>query len=165
MQFISKTSELSFTKAMEEYVESKVQKLSRHLSDLDGKATINKEGINFKLEISLPGNIRASKAGSDFYDLVIEVVEQLERQIKKFKSVKTKGKKHSNVLEIEIDDVTEDYDVREKIIFKEEMTREEAIEKMELLGHSFFAYEDIDDRSTCVVYKRNDGAYGRLIMK
>jgi putative sigma-54 modulation protein len=164
MQFISKTSELSFTKSMEEYLEGKVQKLSKYIDDLDGKATVNKEGIKIKLEIALPGNIRASKAGGDFYELVIEVVEQLERQIKKFKSIKRNNKKHDNIIDLDLVE-HEQYDVREKIIFKEEMTREEAIEKMELLGHSFFAYEDIDERSTCVVYKRNDGAYGCLIIK
>ncbi len=42
------------------------------------------------------------------------------------------------------------------------MSSEEAILQMELLGHSFFIYEDIDEASICVIYKRKDGNYGLL---
>jgi putative sigma-54 modulation protein len=165
MQFVSKTSSLSFTPAMESYVKEKIQKLSKYVDDLNGKAILNKEGSFLKLEISLPGNIRASRVGYDFYTLVTEVVEQLEGQIRKFKTIKRKEAKHSNLNFDYFEGDQAKYDVREKMIIKQEMSQEEAIENMELLGHSFFAYEDLDQRTTCVVYKRNDGGYGCLVLK
>jgi putative sigma-54 modulation protein len=163
MQFFSKSNTLSFTKAMESYLIEKIEKLSKHVDDLNGKAVINKEGSLIKLEISLPGNIRASRSGSDYYILVIEVIEQLENQIKKFKSI-SKKKKHDN-LTFNGEFEEEPYNVREKILIQQKLSRDEAIEEMELLGHSFFIYEDIDQRSTCVIYKRNDGEYGCIIVK
>lgn len=165
MQFVSKTNSLSFTPAMESYVKEKIEKLSKYVEDLNGKTILNKEGHFLKLEISLPGNIRASRAGSDFYGLVTEVIEQIEGQIRKFKTIKRKEAKHSNLNFDYLKGDQAKYDVREKMIIKQEMSQEEAIENMELLGHSFFAYEDLDQRTTCVVYKRNDGGYGCLVLK
>jgi putative sigma-54 modulation protein len=165
MQFVSKSNSLSFTPAMEKHLREKVEKLSKYVPDLNGKAILNKEGGHLlKLEISLPGNIRASKAGSDFYSLVIEVVEQLEGQIRKSRTISKNKSKHSNI-KFEYPEIPEKYDVREKTIIKQEMSQDEAIENMELLGHDFFAYEDIDQRTTCVVYKRNDGNYGCLVLR
>ncbi|HAL18195.1 MAG TPA: hypothetical protein DCO86_01005, partial [Spirochaetaceae bacterium] len=44
--------------------------------------------------------------------------------------------------------------------FLKPMTLDEAITRMEALGHSFFLYLDIDDEEVSVVYKRLDGGYG-----
>lgn len=42
------------------------------------------------------------------------------------------------------------------------MDEHEAIDQMELLGHTFFLYRDIGSGQVNVVYKRRDGAYGIL---
>jgi len=34
--------------------------------------------------------------------------------------------------------------------------------RMEMLGHSFFIYKDIDVDKISVVYKRDDGQYGLI---
>ena len=39
-------------------------------------------------------------------------------------------------------------------------TVDEAITRMDALGHSFFLYLDIDDNRVSVAYKRVDGGYG-----
>ena len=49
--------------------------------------------------------------------------------------------------------------VRDKNVDLEPMTREEAIDQMELLGHDFFIYLDKETRKTNVIYLRNDGNY------
>ena len=50
--------------------------------------------------------------------------------------------------------------VRTKSIYLEPMTIDEAITRMEALGHSFFVYLDDDDNEISVAYKRLDGGYG-----
>ena len=40
------------------------------------------------------------------------------------------------------------------------MNEEEAIVQMELLGHTFFIYKDIETENVSVLYKRYDGTYG-----
>ena len=55
------------------------------------------------------------------------------------------------------------FDIRVKSFPLKPMTAEEAILQMNLLGHSFYAFEDADSGSTCVVYKRTSGSYGLII--
>ena len=42
------------------------------------------------------------------------------------------------------------------------MSPEEAIMQMNLLGHTFFVFNDADSGKTCVVYTRRDGNYGLI---
>ena len=39
------------------------------------------------------------------------------------------------------------------------MDMEEAIMQMELIGHSFFVYRDVESDSISIVYRRNYGDY------
>ena len=43
------------------------------------------------------------------------------------------------------------------------MSREDAILQMELLGHSFYVYIDVDTQETHVLYLRKDGNLGILV--
>ena len=40
------------------------------------------------------------------------------------------------------------------------MNEEEAILQMDLLGHEFFIFKDVDSDNVCVIYKRKDSNYG-----
>jgi len=40
---------------------------------------------------------------------------------------------------------------------------DDAIEQMELLGHSFFVFQDAESQRTSVLYRRRDGNYGLII--
>ena len=42
------------------------------------------------------------------------------------------------------------------------LTEEEALVKIDLLGHDFFAYTDRDTSMVNVLYRRDDGGYGLL---
>jgi putative sigma-54 modulation protein len=42
------------------------------------------------------------------------------------------------------------------------MGAEEAVEQMELLGHSFFVFYNAEDGQINVVYRRRDGNYGLI---
>ena len=61
-----------------------------------------------------------------------------------------------------IEDAEEDKEeiVRTKSIRLEPMSIDEAITRMEALGHSFFLYLDEEDDEIAVVYRRIDGGYG-----
>ena len=55
------------------------------------------------------------------------------------------------------------FDIRTKTFPLKPMTPEEAILQMNLLGHNFYAFTDADLGDTCIVYKRNAGAYGLIV--
>ena len=57
---------------------------------------------------------------------------------------------------------TESKIVRRKTFPVRPMSEEDAAIQMELLGHSFFAFMNIDTNSICVLYARKDGTLGLL---
>ena len=170
MEYFAKEESLKFTDIMKEFMEEKIQKLSKYLHDINGRVVLKKEGKGplLKLEVTLPGGIRSSATHEDYYQLVVIVIDQLERQLNKYKGVRkhNKTKKATeNFVEFNEDEVIEEmFDIRHKVIPAQTMTEEEAIEKMELLGHTFFIFIDRYTGRTHVAYKRNDGGYGILIV-
>jgi putative sigma-54 modulation protein len=65
----------------------------------------------------------------------------------------------------EIDEPEEDLGaiVRTKRFALKPMDVDEAIERMELLGHDFFLFQNADEHTFCVVYRRKGGDYGLLV--
>ena len=55
--------------------------------------------------------------------------------------------------------------VRSKQIDLKPMDLEEALLQMDLLGHDFFIYVDVEDQTTNVLYRREDGEVGLLEVK
>ncbi|MBI4219407.1 MAG: ribosome-associated translation inhibitor RaiA [Chloroflexi bacterium] len=53
--------------------------------------------------------------------------------------------------------------VREKRHGVRPMTVEQAAEQMELLGHTFYVFQNVDNDAINVVYRRNDGDYGLIV--
>jgi hypothetical protein len=43
------------------------------------------------------------------------------------------------------------------------MYSDEAVEQMELLGHTFFVFRDAETSIVNVLYKRGDGNYGLIV--
>jgi putative sigma-54 modulation protein len=64
----------------------------------------------------------------------------------------------------DIDDLDEEEELplRVKRFSVKPMTVDEAVDQMELLGHDFFLFQNADEDTMNVVYKRRDGAYGLL---
>jgi len=175
MEYFAKEESLKFTESMKTFLETKLQKLSKYIKDLDGRVVLKKEGSLKKLEISLPGNIRSSAVHENYYEAVLIVIHQLEKQLDRYKQVhKTNKRKRNNSLDklpFNISDYLDnevpeidDYKIIEKYISKEIISKEEAIEKMELLGHNFYAFINIENENFSVIYKRLDGQYGCLIL-
>lgn len=52
--------------------------------------------------------------------------------------------------------------IRRKVVNVAAMNEDEAIEQMELLGHSFFMFFNAENNAINVIYKRENGGYGLL---
>ena len=50
--------------------------------------------------------------------------------------------------------------IRTKEFEKQSMTKEEAVDRMELVGHDFYLYHDVDSDRAAVVYRRKGYSYG-----
>ncbi len=122
-----------------------------------------------KIEVTIPTKfaiLRAEVMDDDLYNAVDKVIDKLEDQIRRQKTRLTRKNKDS-LAQAFIDEVDDDLDsddqvVKTKSIVPVEMSLDDAIMKMELLGHDFFIYTDDETQKIAVVYKRYDGGYGLI---
>jgi putative sigma-54 modulation protein len=171
MKYNIRGNKIDVTKAINDYITSKVSKLEKYLDDNDeveAKALISTRGKDQKVEVTIWSgkyNIRAEEVNPDLYAAIDLVVDKLERQFKKYRGKLTNKRSNSKeeIPSIEIEEYFEDEEqtvVRRKEVYLKPIDEEEAITQMELLGHSFFVFKNVDTNKINVVYKRNDGDYG-----
>lgn len=171
MDIIIRGSKLEITDSMEAYAKEKLSKLDKYVEASDAKATVlvKVRGHLNKVEVTIPLKnliLRAEESQEDFYAAIDVVIDILERQIRKNKtriaSTKRKEAKdfsYDYIAEIP-DEEEEEKIVKRKKIDLKPMDEEEAILQMELLGHSFYLFKDMDTDKPTLVYKRKDGNYG-----
>ena len=166
------TKNFNASDSLKETIEKKLGRLDKYFSDdVTANVKLSQEGSKDKIEatISNRGTIfRAEETGSDIYDSVDRVVDKLSSQMSKFKKkLQKKYKASKEVSFVDLPDIEEEEEVEVSIVrtkkFQlEPMNAEEAIMQMELLGHNFFVFLDMETDSVNVVYKRNDDSYGLL---
>lgn len=168
MKYNIRGNKIDVTEAIDAYIKDKLSKLDKYFDDSDvveAKAIISTRGKDQKVEVTIWSgkyNIRAEVVNPDLYAAIDLVVDKLERQFKKYKDkISTKRVTKIDVLP-EIEDYFEEEQtiVRRKEVFLKPIDEEEAITEMELLGHSFFVFKNVETNKINVVYKRNDGDYG-----
>ena len=118
-----------------------------------------------KIEVTIPtkaATLRAEVVDNDLYNAIDKVIDKLEDQIRRQKTRlqdKHKDSLASTFMEKEWDESNDEV-VRTKSIVPQLLSVDEAIMKMELLGHNFFIYIDDETNKIAVVYRRNAGGYG-----
>ncbi len=170
---------IEVTAALRDYVEKKLAKLEKYFEDTSNStAHVNLKvytNKNAKVEVTIPLPylvLRAEETSPDMYGSIDLVTDKLERQIRKHKTKinrksREKGYKGLDFASQEPGaDNSKDEDdiqiVRTKNIALKPMDSEEAVLQMEMLGHSFFIYEDADTQDVNIVYRRRDGRYGLI---
>ena len=119
--------------------------------------------------------IRVEECEEDMYAAIDVAAAKVDRQLRKYKTKVIDRKLRAVDETIRTEPVpTKDLDqlmeelaadeevVRVKEIEFEPLTEEEALVKIDLLGHDFFAYTDRDTNMVNVLYRRDDGGYGLL---
>ena len=157
---------------LKEFTTKKLSKFDRYFpKGADAAVTFRKIRDNecVEITISVGGTLfRAEESTADFKTSVVRCIDIIEGQIRKNKTRLEKRMKSSFAAAeaaMEQAPVEEEgtFDIRTKSFPLKPMTPEEAILQMNLLGHSFYAFEDADTGATCIVYKRNAGSYGLMV--
>ena len=164
---------IKVTPSIKQYIEEKVGKLDKYLAvpdDVIANIVIRISGNDQIVEvtINMPKLIlRAEERDNDLYSAIDLVSDKLERQLRKNKTKIKKRIKENNILDFEIDKIEEDNKkiVKRKNIENKPMSEEEAILQMELLGHSFFVFNNSDNDTDEIIYIRKDGNYGIIEIK
>lgn len=170
MKYNIRGNKIDVTEAISDYIKNKVSKLEKYLDDNDeveAKAIVSAKGRNQKVEITIWSgkyNIRAEVVNPDLYSAIDLVIDKLERQFKKYRG-KLNIKRAKEEYISEIDELLEEEEqkiVRRKVVYLKPIDEEEAITQMELLGHSFFVFKNVETGKINVVYKRSDSDYGLI---
>lgn len=122
--------------------------------------------------------IRVEEHEEDMYAAIDVAAAKVVRQLRKYKTKVVDRKlraadetirmaEPAAAVELDVDGLmqelaADDEVVRVKTIEFEPLTEEEALVKIDLLGHDFFAYTDRDSGMVNVLYRRDDGGYGLL---
>lgn len=160
---------------VEDRLTRKLTKLDRYFgSEVEAQARLALERNNRNIcEITIPlegGIVRAEEDAEDMFKAIDRCLEKLERQIRKYRTRLEKRLKAGAFVEapeyFTETDADEEEEARRLVRTKtfpiRPMAVEDAIAQMQLLGHNFFVFMNIDTESICVVYVRHDGNYGLL---
>ena len=154
-------------------VEKKVSKLDKYFDeDAVCSVYLKQEDKLSKTELTIyyKGNmVRAEVCGDNFYDNIDAVLPKIEKQIYKHKSKIESKLKKGAFLEKQLffreEVLPESKLVKTKTFTLTPMTTEEAVEQLDLLGHSFYVFQDVQTDEVRVVYLRENGDVGLLIPK
>lgn len=170
---------IEVTDAIRSYVEKRISKLNKFFeSSVEAIAHVNLKVYSdktAKVEVTIPLpylTLRAEETSPDLYASIDLVTDKLERQVRKYKTKinrksREKGFAPIDVApEADVDDAGDADEslavVRTKRVSLKPMDAQEAILQMDMLGHSFFIFEDAETNGTSIVYKRHDGHYGLI---
>lgn len=164
---------LTITDAMYQRVDRKLSFLEKYFNideDTTANVVVRTYPTGLKLEITIltkVGYLRAEVVHEDFYAAIDIAMDKLEDQIRRQKT--RLSKKHREKLAVaflkqeeSLNNKDPEVLVKTKAVVAAQMDLEEAIMRMEMLGHSFFIFTDEESDEIAVVYKRLDGGYGLL---
>ena len=149
--------------------EKRVAKLEKFFDTLTEVSVIYSKKRNMQnaeITVFAKGTIfRSEVEGETFNNSLDEAVENIVRQIRKYKTKLERDLRTDAFTEFEEEfDLDEpEHELRVKTFPVKPMSPEEAILQMNLLGHMFFVFRDSESLEVCVVYKRKDGAYGLIV--
>ena len=162
---------LEVTEAIRDYVVSKLEKIEKYFQaeqELDARINLKVyREKTAKVEVTIPlGSIalRAEDVSQDMYGSIDLVTDKIDRQIRKNKNKVSKSQLFTDAL-VEDSNVVQSRVVRSKQIDLKPMDLEEASLQMDLLCHDFFIFVDVEDHTTNVIYRREDGEIGLLEVK
>lgn len=175
MKYNVRGDKLEVTDAINNYVESKLDRLNKYFKDSDILANVllKVRGNSQIIEVTIPTDkfiLRSEEEDKDLYAAIDLVTDKLERQIRKNKTRLNKQNYDNKYKDLNFDyeitneDETSENEVivKRKNIEMKPMDEEEAILEMNLLGHEFFVYKDMHTNNVCILYKRKDGNYGLI---
>ena len=146
---------------------SRLEKLLFKSEEFECRIVVKFRNNKSKVEITIPTPfllLRSEVEANDLMDAVEIARDKLVAQIDKVKSRLDRSSNKVNLGRTfgmnEEDEEVEEIYVKNKTIKPQAMTLDDAIMQMDSLDHDFYIYEDIEDHTLSVVYRRKDGGYG-----
>lgn len=175
MEIVVRGKNVEITEFIRDHVTKKLAKLERFFKRiLDATVHFRAERGRIRVEVTMTASgvvLRGEGEGPDWRTAFDEVLDKLERQVKRHKEkLERRGllrKEELVALEEIPGEEEKEISVTDRVVKVKEfvlrpMSLEDAILQMELLGHTFFVFKDLDKDKVQVVYRRKDGNYGLI---
>ena len=169
---------MELTPVVQRYIERKLGKLSKHLPGIiESKIEISEEKTRspqqrYLVRVTVNSGVggavfHGEERGEDLFKAIDRVASVMTRQLENHKGKLYEKGRGSSLTRAEFNGKIEPVESDRKVVKTKRftikpMSVEEAIEQMELLGHSFFLFFDADAGEVRLLYRRNDGNYGLI---
>ena len=174
MRLQVKGKNVEVTDSIREYAEEKLSRLGRQLADptrvelelaVERNPSISQNHVAEATIWTKGPILRAREASADHKASIDQLVDKLERQVKRYRE-KRRPRRTSmpepGLPEDGIPVEEEPMIVKSKRFAIKPMSPEEAVLQLELVGHDFFVFQNAETAEVNVVYRRRDGAYGLI---
>ncbi|MBF0339028.1 MAG: ribosome-associated translation inhibitor RaiA [Nitrospirae bacterium] len=161
---------IEVTTAIRDYAHSKIKKFERILtSDSEASVTLSVEKLSHKAEVLIRSNgmlIQAESITAEMYSSIDDVIEKLDRQIKKHKE-KLESKRKGTTKDANLSELTKPVGepgniIKRKSFDMKPMPPEEAAMQMDLIDKDFYVFTNQQTGDINVIYRRKDGDYGLI---
>ncbi len=175
---------MEVTDRIKDYVEKRVSKLDRYLSDAE-EARVDLSYVKSArsaadrqvAQITVRGKgliLRSEERADDIITAVDTALERLQRQMERYKGKHHRGRGNGKgaeelaPAEIAVEEAVIEGEpapviARRKRFIITPMDETEALEQMTLLGHEdFFVFYNVNTNTVNILYRRRDGSYGLI---
>lgn len=158
---------IDVTPALGEYVRRRLHKLSRLLEGSEQvhvKLSVEKNRHTVEVTVHLHGWLaRAEDTTDDMYTAIDAVVDKLETQARRYLH---RIPRHARLPVPETASMPADDSVaRVKHFSSKPIAVDEAIARLNLIGHDFYVFRNQETDSVSVIYRRKRGGYGLLVQE
>ena len=172
---------------------SKIDRFHNHIMDLHVTLDVQKTECSVVILLAFDHfRVKVSASSSDMYASIDRAVDKLQAKVRRWKSrIQDHHKKSLSVVDMQVnvlkrpftdvDLINESIEIENKAHEMEEyqmpqvvgtdtyplktLTTEEAVMKMELSDDAFMPFRGEEDRAFKVIYRREDGHYGLILLK
>jgi putative sigma-54 modulation protein len=183
MKLVIHGKNIEITDAIREYVHQKIEKAVSHFQNITNEVDVHlsvarNPRINPKqaAEVTIYANgnvIRAEESSENLYASIDLVADKIARQLRKYKERRHEKKTHAqtsiegvvqqtvvtDLIGSRAPELPEEV-VRTKYFAMPPMTVAEALDQLQLVGHDFYMFHNIETGEINVIYERNHGGYG-----
>jgi len=157
---------------LKNYIGSKLDRFDRYLDNpAEANVVFSIEKFRHIAEVTIIGdrlNINGREEQEDMYSAIDNVLDKLEKQIKKNKGKqkkrrnKNQDKMDMSVLPSDIPEFDNEPIVEIENIEYKPMSEEEAIEQMKIIDNVFLVFTNAKTDRVNVLYRKNDGNLGLI---
>jgi putative sigma-54 modulation protein len=180
MKLVIQGKNIEITDAIREYVHQKIEKAVNHYQALTTEVDVhlsvarNPRVAKQIAEVTIYANgtvVRAEEASENLYASIDLVADKISRRLRKYKEKRANHRHDKQVENLEEQPVVGELRldrepelpaqvVRTKYFSMPPMTVDQAIEQLELVGHDFYMFRNVETGEINVAYERNHGGYG-----